>query len=87
MYCNNCGDHISLPDIPREEFDKMRETLDSTVAYAQRNEDSVRQLHKVVAEMQEELHEVYLFIKALSGALDNPMVKAMIPANMRDKLG
>jgi len=43
-----------------------------------------REEFEALAKQVGEIHE---FIQLLSGALNNPMVRAMIPANMRGQLG
>lgn len=37
--------------------------------------------------LSKQVTEIHEFIQLLSGALNNPMVRAMIPANMRGQLG
>lgn len=44
-------------------------------------------VNKRLVGIETQVNEIHQFIQMLSGALDNPMVRAMVPANMRGMIG
>lgn len=42
---------------------------------------------KDLEQMEKQIAEIHQFISGLAGALNNPMVKAMLPPNVRGMLG
>lgn len=40
-----------------------------------------------LAKMQQQIDEIHRFVSAVAEALNNPMIKAMIPPNLRSLVG